>query len=95
MLAQGLLEVFFLESVRVARHQIFKDTELQGAKTRSKQARVQLPQALQQGVDGARGARPLALGTPGALLGWTPFLRAKVRAQAAANLRRYLDKQSA
>ena len=31
-----------------------------------------------------------ALGTPGLLLGWTPFLRAKVRATAAANLRRYL-----
>ncbi len=33
-----------------------------------------------------------ALGTPGLLLGWTPFLRNKVRAQAAANLKRYLDK---
>ena len=33
-----------------------------------------------------------ALGMPGLLLGWTPFLRNKVRAQAAANLRRYLDK---
>ncbi len=31
-----------------------------------------------------------ALGTPGLLLGWTPFLRAKVRAQAAANLQRFL-----
>lgn len=31
-----------------------------------------------------------ALGTPGLLLGWTPFLRAKVRTQAAANLRRFL-----
>ena len=31
-----------------------------------------------------------ALGAPGLLLGWTPFLRAKVRATAAANLRRYL-----
>ena len=30
-----------------------------------------------------------ALGTPGLLLGWTPFLRAKVRAQAAANLAKY------
>ena len=30
-----------------------------------------------------------ALGAPGLLLGWTPFLRAKVRAQAAANLARY------
>ena len=33
-----------------------------------------------------------ALGTPGVLLGWTPFLRAKVRAQAASNLQRYLAK---
>lgn len=31
-----------------------------------------------------------ALGAPGLLLGWTPFLRAKVRAQAAANLQKYL-----
>jgi hypothetical protein len=30
-----------------------------------------------------------ALGAPGWLLGWSPFLRAKVRAQAAANLARY------
>lgn len=30
-----------------------------------------------------------ALGTPGLLLGWTPFLRRKVRAQAAANLQKY------
>jgi hypothetical protein len=30
-----------------------------------------------------------ALGTPGLLLGWTPFLRAKVRATAAGNLARY------
>lgn len=33
-----------------------------------------------------------ALGTPGLLLGWSPFLRAKVRAQAAANLQRFLAK---
>lgn len=33
-----------------------------------------------------------ALGAPGLLLGWSPFLRAKVRAQAAANLRRFLAK---
>ena len=33
-----------------------------------------------------------ALGMPGLLLGWTPFLRNKVRAQAAANLKRFLDK---
>lgn len=31
-----------------------------------------------------------ALGTPGLLLGWTPFLRAKVHGQAAANLRKFL-----
>ena len=31
-----------------------------------------------------------ALGTPGLLLGWTPFLRNKVRATAAANLQKYL-----
>lgn len=31
-----------------------------------------------------------ALGLPGLLLGWTPFLRRKVRAQAAANLRKYM-----
>jgi SnoaL-like domain len=33
-----------------------------------------------------------ALGAPGLLLGWSPFLRNKVRAQAAANLQRYLAK---
>ncbi|MDP2005816.1 MAG: nuclear transport factor 2 family protein [Rubrivivax sp.] len=33
-----------------------------------------------------------ALGLPGWLLGWTPFLRRKVRAQAAGNLRRFLEK---
>ena len=31
-----------------------------------------------------------ALGTPGLLLGWTPFLRKKVQAQANANLQRSL-----
>lgn len=31
-----------------------------------------------------------ALGAPGLLLGWTPFLRNKVRAQAAAGLQKYL-----
>ena len=31
-----------------------------------------------------------ALGTPGLLLGWTPLLRNKVRATAAANLQKYL-----
>ncbi|MDB5850506.1 MAG: ketosteroid isomerase [Rhodoferax sp.] len=35
-----------------------------------------------------------ALGAPGLLLGWTPFLRAKVRAQAAANLRKFLAAQA-
>ena len=31
-----------------------------------------------------------ALGTPGLLLGWSPFLRNKVRAQAAKNLERFV-----
>ena len=31
-----------------------------------------------------------ALGAPGWLLGWTPFLRSKVQAQAAANLQKFL-----
>jgi hypothetical protein len=31
-----------------------------------------------------------ALGAPGLLLGWTPFLRGKVHATAAANLKKYL-----
>ena len=35
-----------------------------------------------------------ALGPPGLLLGWTPYLRAKVRAQAAANLRKFLAAQA-
>ena len=34
-----------------------------------------------------------ALGASGWLLGWSPFLRKKVRAQAAANLRRSLKKR--
>lgn len=34
-----------------------------------------------------------ALGAPGLLLGWTPLLRRKVRAQAARNLRRHLERQ--
>jgi SnoaL-like domain len=34
-----------------------------------------------------------ALGLPGWLLGWTPWLRHKVRAQAAGNLRRFLEKR--
>ena len=33
-----------------------------------------------------------ALGLPGWLLGWSPFLRRKVRAQAATNLRRFLER---
>jgi ketosteroid isomerase-like protein len=32
-----------------------------------------------------------ALGAPGWLLGWSPMLRAKVRAKAGANLRRYME----
>ena len=35
-----------------------------------------------------------ALGLPGVLLGWTPILRQKVRAQAAANLQKYLASRS-
>jgi ketosteroid isomerase-like protein len=34
-----------------------------------------------------------SLGTPGLLLGWTPFLRNKVRATAAKNLDGYLAKK--
>jgi len=33
-----------------------------------------------------------ALCAPGVLLGWTPFLRNKVRAQAAGSLKRFLEK---
>jgi SnoaL-like domain len=33
-----------------------------------------------------------ALGLPGLLLGWTPFLRAKVRSQAATGLQRFLER---
>ncbi len=36
-----------------------------------------------------------ALGTPGLLLGWTPMLRAKVRARANAGLQKYLSTQRA
>jgi len=36
-----------------------------------------------------------ALGVPGAVLGWTPFFRRMVRAQAAANLARYLARPPA
>ncbi len=35
-----------------------------------------------------------ALGTPGLLLGWTPFLRAKVRATANGNLQKFLAKNT-
>ena len=34
-----------------------------------------------------------ALGTPGLLLGWTPLLRNKVRAQADASLRKFMAQQ--
>ena len=34
-----------------------------------------------------------ALGAPGLLLGWTPLLRARVRTQAAANLKRFMAKR--
>jgi len=36
-----------------------------------------------------------ALGAPGLLLGWSPMLRAKVRAQAATNLDRFLAAHAA
>ena len=36
-----------------------------------------------------------ALGAPGMLLGWSPFLRGKVRAQAAANLKKFLAQKPA
>ena len=36
-----------------------------------------------------------ALGAPGMLLGWSPFLRGKVRAQAAANLKKFLAQKAA
>lgn len=36
-----------------------------------------------------------ALGTPGLLLGWSPMLRNKVRATAAANLKKFMDQQPA
>ena len=35
-----------------------------------------------------------ALGTPGLLLGWTPFLRARVKATAAANVQKFLASRS-
>jgi len=36
-----------------------------------------------------------ALGAPGVLLGWTPLLRGKVRGQAGANLRRFMERDAA
>ncbi len=36
-----------------------------------------------------------ALGAPGMLLGWSPFLRGKVRAQAASNLKKFLAQKAA
>jgi limonene-1,2-epoxide hydrolase len=36
-----------------------------------------------------------ALGTPGLLLGWTPFLRKKVSSTAAANLKKFLASRKA
>ena len=36
-----------------------------------------------------------ALGAPGMLLGWTPFLRGKVRAQAGASLAKFLAQKAA
>jgi len=36
-----------------------------------------------------------ALGTPGLLLGWTPFLRQKVKSTAAANLKKFLASRKA
>ena len=36
-----------------------------------------------------------ALGMPGLLLGWTPFLRHKVQRQAAANLQKFLTRSYA
>ncbi len=35
-----------------------------------------------------------ALGTPGLLLGWTPFLRAKLRATANGNLQKFVAKNA-
>ena len=44
----------------------------------------------------AKGALVVqALGAPGYLLGWTPLLRNKVRAQAGASLRSFLAKDAA
>ena len=35
-----------------------------------------------------------ALGAPGVLLGWTPFLRSKVQAQAGSNLKKFLAQKT-
>ncbi len=34
----------------------------------------------------------MALGTPGLLLGWSPFLKKKIRAMAASNLGNFIEK---
>ena len=36
-----------------------------------------------------------ALGVPGLLLGWTPFMRRKIRVQAAANLQKFIVRRKA
>lgn len=36
-----------------------------------------------------------ALGAPGLLLGWTPFMRRKIRAQAAAHLQKFIARRKA
>ena len=36
-----------------------------------------------------------ALGAPGLLLGWTPFMRRKIRAQAAASLQKFIARRRA
>jgi hypothetical protein len=35
-----------------------------------------------------------ALGAPGLLLGWTPFLRNKVKQQAGNNLRKFMERKT-
>lgn len=36
-----------------------------------------------------------ALGAPGLLMGWTPFLRRKIRAQTAANFQKFIARRKA
>jgi hypothetical protein len=36
----------------------------------------------------------MALGTPGLLLGWTPFLKKKVRTQAQTSLQNFIFKEA-